>query len=220
MRVNTPGVFSNENLINVMKLKDVPKCHRFPTALDDKAKVKNIKKIEALVRGSMEYKDYIKYLREYAGLHKCYFFKDITKENNRKVSIDIHHEPFTLFDITKIVLEKWLYEEKDINHFLIAEEVMRLHYKNMVGLIPLTKTVHELVHLGKLFVPVQDVYGKGFIDFVLEYDDFIDQDLRKILNEKIDISRDIAIEQNLSLIERKYLYVEVDGVMMPSIDDL
>ena len=220
MRVNTPGVFSADNLINVTKLKDVPKCHRFPTALDDKAKVKNIKKIEAIVRGSMEYKDYIKYLREYAGLHKCYFFKDISKENNRKVSIEIHHEPFTLFDITKIVLEKWLYNEMEINHFLIAEEVMRLHYKNMVGLIPLTKTTHDLVHLGKLFVPVQDVYGKGFIDFVLEYDDFIDQDLRKILNEKIDISREIATEQNLSLLERKYIYVEVDGVSMPALEDL
>lgn len=220
MRVNTPGVFNTDNLINVMKIKDVPKEYRFPTILNDKDKVKNIKKIEMIIRSSMEYKDYIKYLREYADMSRCYFLKNVIKENNKKVSIEVHHEPFTLFDITKIVLEKWLYEEREINHFLIAEEVMRLHYQNKVGLIPLSKTTHELVHLGKLFIPVQDVYGKGFIDFVLEYDDFIDQDLRKILNEKIDISRDIAIEQNLSILERKYIYVDVDGVMIPSIDDL
>lgn len=220
MRVNTPDVFTNNNLINVMKLKDVPKEYRFPTIMNDKDKVKNIKKIEMIIRGSMEYKDYIKYLREYVDMSKCYFFKNVTKENNRKVSIEIHHEPFTLFDITKIVLEKWLYNEMEVNHFLIAEEVMKLHYQNKVGLIPLTATAHQLVHNGKLFIPVQDVYGKGFIDFVLEYDDFIDQDLRKILNEKIDISRDIAVEQNLSILERKYIYVDVDGVSMPALEEL
>ena len=221
MRVNRPDtIFNNDNLINVMKLKDVPNEYRFPTILTDRDKVKNIKNIEKLVRGSSEYRDYIKYLREYANMHKCHFFKDVSKENNKKISIEIHHEPFTLYDITQVVLEKWISEEMEINHFLIAEEVMRLHYKNMVGLIPLSITVHQLVHDGRVFIPVQDVYGKGFVDFVIEYDEYINPDLRRILNEKIDISRNIAIEQDLSILERKYVYIEVEGVLYPSLEEL
>ena len=221
MRVNRPDtIFNNDNLINVMKLKDVPNEYRFPTILTDRDKVKNIKNIEKLIRGSSEYRDYIKYLREYANMHKCHFFKDVSKENNKKISIEIHHEPFTLYDITQVVLEKWISEEMEINHFLIAEEVMRLHYKNMVGLIPLSITVHQLVHDGRVFIPVQDVYGKGFVDFVIEYDEYINPDLRRILNEKIDISRNIAIEQDLSILERKYVYIEVEGVLYPSLEEL
>lgn len=220
MRVNRPDtIFNNDNLINVMKLKDVPKEYRFPTILTDRDKVKNIKNIEKLIRSSAEYRDYIKYLREYANMHKCHFFKDVSKENNKKISIEVHHEPFTLYDITQIVLEKWISDEMEINHFLIAEEVMRLHYKNMVGLIPLSATVHQLVHDGRVFIPVQDVYGKGFIDFVIEYEDFINPDLRRILNEKIDISRNIAVEQDLSILERKYVYIEVEGVLYPSLEE-
>lgn len=219
MRVNRPDVFNNDNLINVMKLRDLPKEYRFPTILTDKDKIKNIKKIEMVVRSSLEYKDYIKYLREYVNMHKCRFFKDVEKESNKKISIEVHHEPFTLYDITQIVLEKWIDEEREINHFGIAEEVMRLHYKNMVGLIPLSATVHQLVHDGKVFIPVQDVYGKGFVDFVIEYDEYINPDLRRILNEKIDISRDIAVEQDLSILERKYVYIEVDGMKVPALEE-
>lgn len=220
MRVNRPDVFNNDNLINVMKVKDVPQAYRFPTILTDKDKVKNIKKIEMVVRSSQEYKDYIKYLREYANMYKCHFLKDVMKDNNKKITIEVHHEPFTLYDITQIVLEKWIAYEMEINHFLIAEEVMRLHYRNMVGLIPLSATVHQLVHDGRVFIPVQDVYGKGFVDFVIEYDEFINPDLKRILKQKIDISRNIAVEQDLSILERKYVYIEVDGVTYPTLEEL
>lgn len=220
MRINKAKSFKKTKLINVKQLKDIPKEHRFTSILNERDKLKAIKKIEMIVRSSAEYKEYVKYLREYVNMNKCHFFSGITKENGRKVSIEIHHEPFTLFDISKIVLEKWVYHDEDINLFLISEEIMKLHYQNRVGLIPLTSTVHELVHNGKIFIPIQDVYGKGFIDFIAEYDDFIDQDLRKILNDKIDISRDIIQEDNLSILDKNYVYLEIEGITMPSLTEL
>ncbi len=220
MRVNIPENFDASHLITYMKLKDVPQATRFPATLDEKAKVKNIKKIEAIVRGSLEYKEYIKFLKEYVNMNKCYFLKRVTNANKKKISIEIHHEPFTLFDITKIVLNKWMEMEKDINHFLIAEEVIGLHYKNMVGLIPLSKTPHEEVHLGKLFIPLQEVYGKGFVDFVQQYDNFIDDDLRKMLNEKIELSRDAMIRQDTTILEKKYIYIDDESVEIPDTEQL
>lgn len=217
MRINRPQLFNNKNLINITKLKDLEKEYRFPPILTDKHKVKNIKKIESVIRSSLEYREYIKYLITHMNMDKCHFLPKVKKENGKRITIEIHHEPFTLYDITQIVFEKWLNEEREINHFLIAEEVMKLHYKNQVGLIPLSATVHQLVHDGKIFIPVQDVYGRGFIDFINEYD--IGEDLHSVLFDKIQLSREIDQEENLSILERKYEYISIDGIDFPCVED-
>lgn len=217
MRVNRPKIFANKNKINITKLKDLEKEHRFPPILTDQHKVKNIKRIESVVRGSLEYREYIKYLVNHMNMDKCHFLPKVKKQDGRRISVEIHHEPFTLYDITQIVFEKHEREGRDINHFLIAEEVMKLHYMNQVGLIPLSATVHQLVHDGKIFIPVQDVYGKGFIDFINEYD--ISDELRTVLFDKIQMSREIEQDDNLSILERQYEYISIDGIDYPSLEN-
>ena len=56
--------------------------------------------------------------------------------------------------------------------YLDADEVMECHYLNRVGLIPLSKTIHEMVHKSdKIFIPLHLVYGryKEFFDVYGEY---------------------------------------------------
>lgn len=221
MRCNKPEIFNNSNLLNVIKItEELPIESRYISIGSDKEKTKLIKKIEMVVRSSPEYREYIKYLKEYVDLTACHFFNQVKNNGRRKISIEIHHEPFTLFDITNIVLTRWIENGMTLNTFLIAEEVMKLHFQNKVGLIPLSITVHELVHDGKIFIPLQDVYGKGFIQFVQDYDVYIDPDLRRILNEKIEFSRDIAYKQDLSILEKKYVYIDYDGFVFPQLQDL
>lgn len=221
MRCNKPEIFNNSNLLNVLKItEELPQESRYISIGSDKEKVKFIKKIEMVVRSSSEYREYVKYLKEYVDLNTCHFFNKVTNNGRRKISIEIHHEPFTLFDIANIVLTKWTENGQSLNTFLIAEEVMKLHFQNKVGLIPLSATVHELVHVGKIFIPLQDVYGKGFVNFVQEYDDYIDPELRKIMNEKIETSRDIAYKQDLSILEKKYVYIDYDGFTFPTLEEL
>jgi hypothetical protein len=43
---------------------------------------------------------------------------------------------------------------------MVAKEVMSLHYKLVIGLIPLSETVHELAHSGRLFIPIDKVLGR------------------------------------------------------------
>lgn len=213
MRVPNLENYSNTNLIDRRKINDVPKAGRHIPMLTDRDKVKFIKQVERVVRGSQEYKQYIAFLRKEIDMTMCSYFTNISKKDGAKVSIEIHHEPFTLFDITQIVVEKWNQEGMEINPILIAEEVMKLHFQNRVGLIPISITVHELVHEGRIFIPLQNVYG-DFISFLEEYEPYISSDLNDVLEIKLKMSRD-AQAQDLSILEKKYVYLEIDGMSFP-----
>ena len=142
---------------------------------NDKENHKFICRVEKLVRSSMEYRDYINFLKEHIGLDSCIFFQSIGGSGTKKsrVSIELHHEPFTLYDIVSAVLTKYKDEGLPINDLLIADEVMELHYANKVGLVPLSKTAHQVVHNStKLFVPLNMVYGQ-YSQFLNEYDEYI-----------------------------------------------
>ena len=74
-------------------------------------------------------------------------------------------------------------------------------------------TVHELVHEGKVLIPLQVVYG-NYIKFLEEYDEYISQDLKNILEAKLIMSKEVV---DNSILEKKYVYVDVDGMTLPQI---
>jgi hypothetical protein len=213
MRLPQVENYKNNQLIETRKVLDVPSIERHVIVMSDRDKVKFIKTVERIVRGSQEYKQYIAFLRKEVDMTMCSYFTNISKKDGAKVSIEVHHEPFTLFDITQIVVEKWMAEEKKINPILISEEVMKLHYQGKVGLIPLSITVHDLVHNGKIFIPLQNVYG-DFLSFLEEYEPYISADLQDILELKLKMSKDVEA-QDQSILEKKYVYLEVDGMSFP-----
>jgi hypothetical protein len=213
MRLPDLEKYNNDNLIEKRKIVDVPPIERHISIMTDRDKVKFVKTVERVVRGSQEYKQYVAFLRKEVDMTMCSYFTNISKRDGAKVSIEIHHEPFTLYDITLIVVEKWIAEGMKINPILIAEEVMKLHYQGKVGLIPLSLTVHDLVHEGKIFIPLQNVYG-DFISFLEEYEPYISQDLQDILEIKLKMSRDVEA-QDISILEKKYVYLEIDGMRFP-----
>lgn len=213
MKVPKIENYNNSNKIEVVNIKDIDKVSRNILLLSEKEKIKFIKTIERIVRGSQEYRDYIYYLRNEIDMTQCTFFNNVNNKEGRRISIEIHHEPFTLFDITQIVLNKYLVTGLELNYFKISEEVMKIHYQGRVGLVPLSSTVHQLVGEGKLFIPLQNVYG-DFISFLEEYDMFIPDDLKDILEVKLKMSKELQ-ELDLSLLEKKYIYLEIDGMSFP-----
>ena len=76
------------------------------------------------------------------------------------IKIEIHHYPFSLRDIVEIVIRKREYYKESLSVQMTAKEVMMLHYKLIIGLIPLSQTVHELAHSSRLFVPSDKVLGR------------------------------------------------------------
>lgn len=216
MRLPNIQNYQNSNIIETLKIKDIPEVDRRCTIMSDKDKIKRIKEIEKIVRSSMEYRQYISFLRDKMDMDRCRYFKKVSNENNRKISIEIHHEPFSLFDITQTVLNKYIYNDLDINVLKISEEIMKIHYQNMVGLIPLSVTVHELVHRGDIFIPLQETYG-NFKEFIKTYERFIDPELFDMLRVKLKMSKEL-VELDMSILEKKYRYIEVDGMTFPEVN--
>ena len=85
--------------------------------------------------------------------------------------------------------------------------------KPQLRLIPLSTTVHSLVHNGELFIPLDAPRG-DFISFIKEYDRYISNDLMSNLEQMLILSKQV---QNLSLLNTKYTYMEVDGFTLPKI---
>lgn len=203
---------TNKELYKTVSLQKAKGCERNYIVMNDKDVINLVKEVERIVRGSIEYKQYIQFLKETVDMTECSFFQNINNKNKTSVSIEIHHEPFTLFDIAMVVVQKWMDLDIPINPLLLAEEVMELHYKNMVGLIPLSITVHQLVHDGQLFIPLQYVYG-NYLALVEEYGSYMTK-IEPILMEKIRMSKEIE-NPDTSVLEKKFVYVEVDGFTLP-----
>ena len=133
----------------------------------DKDFKKFINDVEAQVRKSIEYKRCIQFLKDNMGMNESPFMEGVSSKDSPKVKIELHHSPFTLFDIALIVFNKRLYYGESLELQAVAKEVCKLHYYLVVGLVALTKTEHELVHNHYLFVPCTRVlgdYGK-FMDY-------------------------------------------------------
>ena len=176
----------------------------------DKDNVRFIEYIEKLVRGSYEYKEYISYLIGVCGMNFCSGFQNLNKEVIKKLSLEIHHEPFTLFDIVRVVYQRFMNEDRKINAYDITDKVLELHFRGMVGLLPLSKTVHEAVHVGKVFIPLQYL-DEGFLKFYREFKTEVNQcELESILLKKLELSKTFNFKSN-SILQKKYIYINNEG---------
>ena len=138
---------------------------------DEKDFARYISDIEKEVRGSFEYKQMIQYFKDNMDMNRCAFLQGTTIDPENRISIEIHHHPFTLYDLCIIVYNKREYFKESMELEMVAKEVMQRHYELLVGLIPLSKTVHELAHSENLFIPVDRVLG-NWQRFINIYNDF------------------------------------------------
>lgn len=179
----------------------------------DKDRKKFIDQIKKIIRSSVEYKDYIHFLKENLDLNKCIFFQNmISDKTNRrsKVSIEIHHEPFTLHDYVNTVINKYQTEGIPLNSLMIADEVLELHYANKVGLVPLSKTMHEVIHNStKVIVPINMCYG-DYSQFLNEYEPYISEEMYDKLQRKMDMTQNLTPE-SFEAIKKEFTYIDVNG---------
>ena len=162
---------SQHNDNNILKFGNIPEFDFLTWDLeDDKELKKYYSTIEKEIRGSYEYRNMISYLKNNMGMDQCSFIK-VSNKDNYNIKIEIHHYPFTLYDIVTIVYRKRCFYNESLDVQLVAKEVTMLHYKLLIGLIPLSQTVHQLVHAGKIFIPIQNVLGRYqlFVDFYKQF---------------------------------------------------
>ena len=181
----------------------------------DKDKIKFIKRVEKTIRSSMEYRDYINFLKDYINMNHCAFFNNVENDEGTKVHIEIHHDPLTLFDIVKVIINKYIDESIPLDEMYIADEVMKLHYENMVGLIPLSKSIHQIVHnSNEIFIPLTLIYG-DYKKFLEDYNDYIDEDIMYKIQTKIDQTKVAKRDMFENVLNPTYVYMDVEGYSLP-----
>lgn len=213
MRIPKPEQFTNApSSIKTVHYDKPILIPRLPVITTEKQRFKLISTIEKLVRASIDYKDLIKYLRTYIDMNQCEFFENF-KAGKRKGMIEIHHSPFDLYTIVDVVMSRMEKEEGYIDELVVADQVLRMHYEGLIGLIPLSITCHQLVHDGKLIVPLNCVYGR-FIEFTNRYYDELGEERLSILNDNINLTKNMK-KSDFSILNVQYVYTQVDGFNLP-----
>lgn len=177
---------------------------------DSKHLTKFFDTIERIVRQSHSYKKLINFLREHVDINCCSFYKNINNIDTNSIHIEIHHEPFTLFDIVNIVYSKRLVLHEPITENQIAKEVLWNHYRMAVGLIPLSETVHEIVHNGFLFIPTTSVFGY-YKKFYEDYKDYIDPSIKRTLEINEQASLEYDFQKNTKVLTMRTVYIDPTG---------
>lgn len=187
---------------------------RLPVVTTNKQRVKLITKMEKYSRRSMEYKNLISYLRKYVDMDECTFMSNF-KAGKKRGMIEIHHAPYNLFTITDIVAKRQEEEFGYIDELRVVDEVMRLHYMGLIGLVPLSITCHQLVHDDKLTIPLWCVYGR-FVEFTEKYYKWIPEEMIVSLEEAVKESvryqqHPLELQQKNGIINVQYVYLDVEG---------
>jgi len=135
----------------------------FSKELSGKDWLRFVNSVKGMIRSSIEYKLFISGCKIDLDLNNCSFLGNIIGED--KVDIEIHHCPLTLHDIIEIVADHMLSQGDTITTMTVAHEVLAAHFMGLVGILPLSETIHDLVHSGKVTVSMSQIYGNvgGFL---------------------------------------------------------
>ena len=146
---------------------------------EDKTRVRFIRQIEKTIRGSYEYKKWLQFIKGTLGSDlQCYHTGNIPDV----CSIEMHHHPYTLYNLVDIMLRN---SDNDFSSLTIANRVMKLHFMNLVGFIPLCVSSHEMYHSNVLEIPIDLVEGNWHL---LERKLDIPEDILDNINSKASLS--------------------------------
>ena len=176
---------------------------------------KYIDDIERMVRSSREYREAVQYMRKFINMNTSLFFKNINNIETAKIKIELHHHPFTLYDIVITVFNKRSRLQESLDIELVAKEVAYLHYFLVIGLVPLSRTEHKLVHNQALFIPLE-LDGKPIVlgdynKFVEMYERDIPEDTMIRFNTYKELTKNYNQAINTEILKISPTYLQLPG---------
>ena len=114
----------------------------------------------------------------------------------------MHNGPlFTLYDYVSVILNKYIDNNIPITTFSIADEVIEEHFQLRVQCVMLSKTNHEAVHNGDIFLNLKQGIG-NVSEFIKKYADYLTDE------QKYRIARYIAMCKDTNSFDNGILDVE------------
>jgi hypothetical protein len=164
-----------------------PESFYFSKFYDEAEYKRFIKNTERLIRTSKEYTKYLELLHtNITALNMDNILSNITAAD---AEFEFHHYPLTLYDIVDIVSSYKFLSGEAFNSFTVAKTVLDEHFKNTIGLVPLTKTNHELAHAGALFLSSKQVFG-NYTQFMKTYETAISIDIKERIKKIEELTND------------------------------
>jgi len=164
---------------------------------------KFIKNCEAIIRRSIEYKEWRDYIVDVLQINECM----ITHERMDEVTIEVHHHVPGLYTLLTALVNKHIEENTQFCTFDICQEAIILHFQNRIGYVTLLKSMHEKFHNGKLDIPIEFVKG-DYNYFVREFSKYLDE------SEIENIQARLAVyEHNWSWSRNEYHTENIKNVM-------
>ena len=150
-------------------------------------KSKFIKAAVRCVRQSKEYKMYLGHLRQDHKMDTCSFQPGIVLDED--VELEFHHCPLTLYDVCHVVFDHLIEKGGRCTTLSLADEVVNEHFEERIGLVPLTRTNHALVHNGMLRIHPLQVYGR-WLEFIRRYSSGVSDGIMEKLVEHLRTSNE------------------------------
>ena len=208
LSIYQPNEVARSN-IDVIKIEELPPYEiQDYDVFDEKDFKKYIADVKKTVRNSLEYRQYIQYLRNYMNMSEDSFFENVGNGENAKIKIEIHHTPYSLEDIVLTVFNKRVFYGEDLDVEETAKEVMYIHYFLMVGLLPLSSTVHELVHNNYIFIPTTKVMG-NYKEFEETYKHWIPEEVKEKVKAREDRTLTYNEDVDLALLTQKQIPIQL-----------
>ena len=208
--MNTVDNIYSNNGMSIIDISEMPYFENQEYDLLDEKDYKHyIADLERIVRNSFEYRWLIGFLKNTEGMDVCSFLYNVSSKDNTKVRIEIHHSPLTLYDICSTVVKKRQHNNEDLEINSVAEEVMWLHYAGWVGLIPLSETVHNMVHNQYIFIPTNVVRG-NYQAFINSYYNYISPDILDCIDAAEQATKDYNGKQ-MEIFNTHKIYVNTNG---------
>ena len=201
----------------VMVMDDIPPYSTEDYDLFNKKDLekKYIDDIERMVRSSREYREAVQYMRKFINMNTSLFFQNVNNIETAKIKIELHHYPFTLYDIAITVFNKRSRLQESLAIELVAKEVTYLHYFLIIGLVPLSKTEHKLVHNQALFIPLE-LNGEPIVlgdynKFIEMYEQDIPEDAMARYNTYKELTKNYNQAINTEVLKISPTYLQLPG---------
>jgi len=144
--------------------------------------------IERVIRSSREYKGWTFWQKAHHKQSTCIAL-NINIDEYSTITLEMHHYPFSLFDVCWTIGLKMLSELSEdaiYTTFDIASKVITEHFKDIIGLVPMTKTYHQMYHEGLYTIDSSKIHGDYKL-FIEKYKNFIPEIVLDRYNEKIGV---------------------------------